>query len=81
METEFDVQRDHVRLLQRIGALLEPGGLILFSSNFQRFKLDTAALPAFEVQDISRATLPEDYKRNPKIHVAYLLTQRQAGSG
>ena len=33
MEREFDVQRDHVALLQRIGALLEPEGLILFSNN------------------------------------------------
>jgi len=81
MEREFDVQRDHVRLLELVGALVEPGGQILFSTNFQRFKLDSAALQAFEVQDISRATLPEDYKRNPKIHIAYLLKPRQAGAG
>jgi 23S rRNA (guanine2445-N2)-methyltransferase / 23S rRNA (guanine2069-N7)-methyltransferase len=78
MEREFDVQRDHAALLQRIGGLLEPGGLILFSNNYQKFRLDTAALPGFEVQDLSRKTIPEDFRRNPKIHVAYLLRRRDA---
>jgi 23S rRNA (guanine2069-N7)-methyltransferase / 23S rRNA (guanine2445-N2)-methyltransferase len=78
MEREFDVQRDHAPLLQRIGGLLEPGGLILFSNNYQKFRLDTAALPGFEVQDLSRKTIPEDFRRNPKIHVAYLLRRRDA---
>jgi 23S rRNA (guanine2445-N2)-methyltransferase / 23S rRNA (guanine2069-N7)-methyltransferase len=76
MEREFDVQRDHVMLLERVGALLEPGGRILFSNNNQRFRLDVEGLPDFVVEDISRATLPEDFRRNPRIHVAYLLTRR-----
>jgi 23S rRNA (guanine2445-N2)-methyltransferase / 23S rRNA (guanine2069-N7)-methyltransferase len=81
MEREFDVQRDHAGLLERVGALLEPGGQILFSNNYQRFKLDSAVLRDFEVQDISRATLPEDFKRSPRIHVAYLLAHRKPGAG
>jgi 23S rRNA (guanine2445-N2)-methyltransferase / 23S rRNA (guanine2069-N7)-methyltransferase len=79
MEREFDVQRDHVQLLHRIGELLEPDGCILFSNNYQRFKLDAAALSGFEVQDLSRGTIPEDFRRNPRIHVAYLLRPRAAG--
>jgi 23S rRNA (guanine2445-N2)-methyltransferase / 23S rRNA (guanine2069-N7)-methyltransferase len=78
MEREFDVQRDHVQLLRRVGSLLEPGGLILFSNNYQRFRLDTEALAEFQVEDLSRATIPEDFRRNPKIHVAYLLRPRAA---
>ena len=42
MEREFDVQRDHARLLELAARLLEPGGLIVFSNNFQKFKLDPA---------------------------------------
>jgi len=53
--------------------------VILFSNNYQRFKLDAEALAEFEVQDLSRKTLPEDFRRNPKIHVAYLLRRRNAG--
>jgi 23S rRNA (guanine2445-N2)-methyltransferase / 23S rRNA (guanine2069-N7)-methyltransferase len=73
MQQEFDVQQDHVWLLQTAGRLLAPGGTMLFSNNFQRFKLDIAALAEFEVEDITRATIPEDYARNPKIHLCYQL--------
>ena len=73
MQQEFDVQRDHAWLLQTAGRLLAPGGVMLFSNNFQRFKLDTGALEPFLVEDITRATIPEDYARNQKIHVCYLL--------
>lgn len=78
MEREFDVQRDHVALLQAAGRLLEPDGLLVFSNNFQRFRLDTHGLADFEVEDISRATLPEDFKRNPRIHVCFVLRPRPA---
>ena len=76
MEQAFDVQRDHVGLLTRVARLLDPGGTILFSNNYQRFNLDTAALGAFEIEDITAATIPEDFKRNPRIHAAWLLTLR-----
>ena len=78
MEREFDVQRDHVDLLQDAGKLLEPGGVMLFSNNFQRFRFDDHSLANFDVRDISRETLPEDFKRNPRIHVCYLLRPKAA---
>ena len=78
MEREFDVQRDHARLLQLAARLLEPDGVMLFSNNFQKFKLDPAVAQSFEVEDLTRATLPEDFARNPRIHVCYLLKPRRA---
>jgi len=79
MEREFDVQRDHAPLLEMAARLLEPGGVIVFSNNFQKFKLDPAVTQAFEVEDLSRATLPEDFARNPRIHVCFLLKPRTVG--
>jgi 23S rRNA (guanine2445-N2)-methyltransferase / 23S rRNA (guanine2069-N7)-methyltransferase len=79
MEQDFDVQRDHVRLLQAAGRLLEPGGTLLFSNNFQRFRLDAAGLADFDVEDLSRATLPEDFRRNPRIHTCFMLRRMPAG--
>jgi 23S rRNA (guanine2445-N2)-methyltransferase / 23S rRNA (guanine2069-N7)-methyltransferase len=79
MEREFDVQRDHPRLLEMAARLLEPEGVIVFSNNFQKFRLDPAVTQAFEVEDLSRATLPEDFARNPRIHVCFLLKPRAAG--
>ena len=76
MDREFDVQRDHAELLRLAGRLLEPEGAIVFSNNFQKFKLDPAVAEAFDVQDMTRATLPDDFARNPRIHVCFLLKPR-----
>lgn len=79
MEQSFDVQRDHARLLRMAGTLLEAEGVLLFSSNYQRFRLDPALERDFVVEDISRATLPEDFARSPRIHVAFVLRRRVPG--
>ena len=76
MTREFDVQRDHVELLRSAGRLLAPDGVLVFSNNYQRFRLDTQALDEFAVEDVSRATLPDDFARNPRIHVCFLLRPR-----
>ena len=76
MEREFDVQRDHAWLLETVSRLLAPGGTILFSNNFQRFRLDPALEHLFDVDDITRATIPEDFARNARIHVCFVLRPR-----
>ena len=73
MQRSFDVQRDHVWLIQQAGRLLEPDGTILFSNNFRRFRLDADALGSFAIEDITRSTIPEDFRRNQKIHHCFLL--------
>ena len=73
---DFDVQRDHVRLLTMCGERLFPDGTILFSNNFRRFKLDEAALSGFVIRDISAATIPFDFERNARIHRCWELSKR-----
>jgi len=77
MQDSWDVQRDHVNLLNMLTPRLAPGGKVIFSNNKRRFKIDTRALndAGWQVKDISAATLPEDYKRNPNIHVCFELTR------
>ena len=70
---DFDVQRDHVRLLTLCAQRLAPGGLILFSNNFRRFQLDSTALAGLDVREISAATIPFDFERNTRIHRAWEL--------
>ncbi len=70
---DFDVQRDHARLLNLCGERLLPNGTILFSNNFRRFKLDEVALAGFAIRDISTDTIPFDFKRNARIHRAWEL--------
>jgi len=74
---DFDVQRDHVALLKLCGQRLFPGGMILFSNNFRRFKLDETALAEFTIRDISAATVPYDFVRNPRIHRSWELQHRE----
>ena len=61
MRGALDLQRDHVTLVNATLRRLAPGGVLWFSTNFRRFKLDLAALEAEAIEDVSRATLPEDF--------------------
>jgi 23S rRNA (guanine2445-N2)-methyltransferase / 23S rRNA (guanine2069-N7)-methyltransferase len=73
MAGELDVQRDHVRLLHGVLARLAPGGLLIFSTNFRKFRIDGDALSALEVRDVTSATIPKDFARDAKIHHCYEL--------
>ena len=63
----WDVQREHVPLLSRVIDHMSPGGVIYFSTNSRRFKFDEAALRGVTVREISKQTVPEDF-RNKRIH-------------
>jgi 23S rRNA (guanine2445-N2)-methyltransferase / 23S rRNA (guanine2069-N7)-methyltransferase len=78
---DFDVQRDHVRLLRAIVARLAPRGVLFFSNNFRRFRLDAAALAEFAtVEDIGASTIPPDFARNPRIHRAWRIAALHGAS-
>jgi 23S rRNA (guanine2445-N2)-methyltransferase / 23S rRNA (guanine2069-N7)-methyltransferase len=68
MEGVLDVERDHGGLIDACAKLLAPGALLVFSTNAQRFKLDEALSTRYDIRDISAATLPRDFERNPRIH-------------
>jgi 23S rRNA (guanine2445-N2)-methyltransferase / 23S rRNA (guanine2069-N7)-methyltransferase len=71
MEREFDVQRDHVDLIRATLKRLAPGGLLLFSTNFRKFKLDAGALEDLQVRDITKGTIPFDFARDAKVHACF----------
>jgi 23S rRNA (guanine2445-N2)-methyltransferase / 23S rRNA (guanine2069-N7)-methyltransferase len=73
MDDILDVQRDHRALIDRCMALLAPGGKLVFSNNAQKFKLDAEIGQLYKVTNISRATLPKDFERNPRIHQCFEL--------
>ena len=74
MEKVFDIQRDHVELLNKAAALLTKKGTLIFSTNFRKFKLDKSALTTLDIQDISKHTISKDFERNPKIHYCWKLS-------
>lgn len=75
MEHSFDVMRDQTALLSNLTGHLNDGGTILFCTNLRSFKLDEESLKPYGLtaEDISAATIPQDFKRNQKIHHCYLL--------
>ncbi|WP_018693610.1 bifunctional 23S rRNA (guanine(2069)-N(7))-methyltransferase RlmK/23S rRNA (guanine(2445)-N(2))-methyltransferase RlmL [Algicola sagamiensis] len=75
MKDVFDVQRDHVLMLEDIKDCLNEGGKVIFSNNHRKFKLDQQAIEdlGFQVTDITKKTIPLDFERNQKIHHCWLL--------
>ncbi len=73
---DFDVQKEHVALLDLCAGRLAFGGRIVFSNNFRRFRLDPAIHERFNVRDISAATIPFDFTRNSRIHQCFELSPR-----
>lgn len=74
MRESFEVQRDHVALVNATLRRLAPGGVLWFSTNFRRFKLDAEALEASAIEDLSRETLPEDFP-DPRTRYAWRLVR------
>lgn len=77
MEQTLDMQRDHAALVRNVARLLEPDGILIFSTNYQRFKLDRAALGDLTVEDITPRTIPKDFARSPRIHQCFRLSRRE----
>lgn len=73
----LDVQRDHVALIRGAVRLLERGGVLIFSTNYRRFRLDREQLADLEIEDLSASTIPKDFARSPKIHKCFKITARR----
>lgn len=73
MAGTLDIQRDHKRLIREAFSLLASDGVLIFSTNFRRFKLDLDVEREFEVADITKETIPRDFSRSPRIHVCYRI--------
>ena len=61
MSDIFDVQRDHVSLINQCIRLLKKGGTLFFSTNNQKFQMMKENIDAVSVKDITAATTPFDF--------------------
>ena len=77
MRDLFDVQKDHRLLIHQSMRHLSQNGTLLFSTNFRKFKLDEEIGEEYDVEDITETTIPEDFKRNAKIHYCFSITHRR----
>lgn len=73
----FDVQKDHLRLIDLATQRLETEGLLLFSTNFRKFKLDDEVPKRWDVTEITGQTVPFDFSRNKKIHRCWEIKHKE----
>ena len=66
-DLDWDVQSRHVELLVKVHEVMRMKGIVYFSTNFRRFKLDESLSEIYEIREISKQTVPEDF-RNQRIH-------------
>jgi len=75
-EASFDVQRDHVALIEQAVKVLSLSGTLYFSNNRRGFKLDSSIFDRYRVTDISAETIPEDFARRTDIHQCWRIQHR-----
>ncbi|MFU8803928.1 MAG: class I SAM-dependent methyltransferase [Bradymonadaceae bacterium] len=64
MERDFDIQRDHVWVLDHVKTTVRKGGVIYFSTNFRTFKFDEDALEFGRIEEITERTIPQDFRHS-----------------
>ena len=67
MDGMFDIQEDYATLIKKALRLLEPDGVIFFSTNSRKFDFDPSHFPDCTIVDITEKTIPEDFHSH-KIH-------------
>jgi len=67
MEEDFNVQDFHPILINTLMKHLSPAGVMYFSNNFTKFKLDSKLEDRYQIKEITYKSIPEDF-RNKKIH-------------
>lgn len=73
MEDILDIQRDHVALINLCMRHLAPDGVLIFSNNYRKFKLDEEALAEYKIEDITSKTFDLDFQRDTKLHHCWLI--------
>jgi 23S rRNA (guanine2445-N2)-methyltransferase / 23S rRNA (guanine2069-N7)-methyltransferase len=69
----LDIQRDHAELIRACVELLAPNGILYFSTNMRSFKLDETALTGLVCDNITAATIDEDFRRSPRVHQCWQI--------
>ncbi|OOR82257.1 bifunctional 23S rRNA (guanine(2069)-N(7))-methyltransferase RlmK/23S rRNA (guanine(2445)-N(2))-methyltransferase RlmL [Moraxella canis] len=74
----FDVQRDHVALINRAMNRLTADGVLYFSNNYMRFEFDESLMARYDVKDITHETIGFDFDLKKPIHRSYEIRHKNA---
>ncbi|WP_080946034.1 bifunctional 23S rRNA (guanine(2069)-N(7))-methyltransferase RlmK/23S rRNA (guanine(2445)-N(2))-methyltransferase RlmL [Moraxella bovoculi] len=72
----FDVQRDHVALINRAMNRLSADGVLYFSNNYTRFELDENLNARYDVVCITDKTIGFDFNPKKPIHQSYQIRHK-----
>lgn len=75
MMDSFEVERDQDFLVDTTMSLLEPNGVLYFSTNMRKFRLAPQFLEQYVVRDISEETIPQDF-HDKKIHYCFEIRHK-----
>lgn len=62
MDDFLDIQKDHVQLINDCLRILEPGGVLFFSTNYRKFIMEKEKINSSSIKDITKATTPFDFE-------------------
>lgn len=62
MAGAFEIQRDHVELINQALRVTREGGELYFSTNFTKFELQQDLIKAKQITDITKMTTPFDFQ-------------------
>lgn len=62
MESDLDIQRDHVNIINHCLEILAENGMLIFSTNYRDFLLETEKLHTLKIKDITKLTTPFDFE-------------------
>lgn len=73
----WDVQRDHARLFRLLEKHLAPEAVVIFSTNFRKFSLDSAVHRDWVIEETTPGSIPPDF-HDRRIHRCYRMSRRSA---
>lgn len=77
-DSDWDVQRNHAECIRLCLGHLSAHGLIIFSTNFKRFRIDEKLAASAAVEERSDWSISPDYANNRKIHRCWFIKHRQS---
>ncbi|WP_330924609.1 bifunctional 23S rRNA (guanine(2069)-N(7))-methyltransferase RlmK/23S rRNA (guanine(2445)-N(2))-methyltransferase RlmL [Candidatus Sororendozoicomonas aggregata] len=76
MRGTFDVQNDHVELINLTMTRLRKNGVLYFSNNYRGFSLDDQLQACFTIKEITASTIDKDFQRRQGIHRSWVITHQ-----
>ena len=67
-ENIFSVQKDYAELINLALNVCRPGALVIFSTNFRKFKFDKDLIKSENIKEISDSTLSPDFAGSKHAH-------------